>query len=96
MRYFVFFIWCLIELVREKLVCPSNTFLLLPTGTFIRSQFKIYFIRIVLSGLSIRSTFQFEMITKNKEEGATSNFIGAAIYPTLAMFNHSCDPSIVR
>ncbi len=23
-------------------------------------------------------------------------FIGAAVYPTLAMFNHSCDPSIVR
>ncbi len=36
------------------------------------------------------------MITKNKEEGATSVFIGAAVYPTLAMFNHSCDPSIVR
>jgi len=36
------------------------------------------------------------MIAKNKEEGATSNFIGAAIYPTLALFNHSCDPSIVR
>eukprot|EP00095_Tigriopus_kingsejongensis_P008472 maker-scaffold18_size714446-snap-gene-3.28 protein:Tk08472 transcript:maker-scaffold18_size714446-snap-gene-3.28-mRNA-1 annotation:"set and mynd domain-containing" len=39
---------------------------------------------------------QFEMITKNREEGATSNFIGAGVYPTLAMFNHSCDPSIVR
>ena len=39
---------------------------------------------------------QFEMIAKNKEEGATSVFIGAAVYPTLAMFNHSCDPSIVR
>ena len=39
---------------------------------------------------------QFEMIAKNREEGAQSTFIGAAIYPTLAMFNHSCDPSIVR
>ncbi len=36
------------------------------------------------------------MIAKNREEGAESNFIGAGIYPTLAMFNHSCDPSIVR
>lgn len=36
------------------------------------------------------------MIARNKEEGASSTFIGAAIYPTLAMFNHSCDPSIVR
>ncbi len=39
---------------------------------------------------------QFEMAAKNKEEGASSVFIGAAVYPTLAMFNHSCDPSIVR
>ena len=29
-------------------------------------------------------------------EGAKSAFIGAAVYPTLALFNHSCDPSIVR
>jgi SET domain-containing protein len=36
------------------------------------------------------------MIAKNREEGAESMFIGAGIYPTLAMFNHSCDPSIVR
>ena len=39
---------------------------------------------------------QFEMIAKNREEGAVSTFIGAAVYPTLALFNHSCDPSIVR
>lgn len=39
---------------------------------------------------------QFEMMTKNREEGASSNYIGAGVYPTLAMFNHSCDPSIVR
>lgn len=39
---------------------------------------------------------QFEMLARDKEEGAKSVFIGAAVYPTLAMFNHSCDPSIVR
>jgi len=39
---------------------------------------------------------QFEMISKTSQEGAKSAFIGAAVYPTLALFNHSCDPSIVR
>jgi hypothetical protein len=36
------------------------------------------------------------MIARNKEEGSKSVYIGAACYPTLAMFNHSCDPSIIR
>jgi len=39
---------------------------------------------------------QFEMVSKTSQEGAKSAFIGAAVYPTLALFNHSCDPSIVR
>ncbi|KAE8747181.1 hypothetical protein FOCC_FOCC006179 [Frankliniella occidentalis] len=29
-------------------------------------------------------------------DSATSNFVGAALYPTLALFNHSCDPGVVR
>ena len=36
------------------------------------------------------------MVARNTEEGSKSVFIGAAVYPTLAMCNHSCDPSIVR
>jgi hypothetical protein len=36
------------------------------------------------------------MLAHNREEGSKSVFIGGAVYPTLAMFNHSCDPSIVR
>ena len=39
---------------------------------------------------------QFEMVSKTSQEGAKSAFIGAAVYPALALFNHSCDPSIVR
>ena len=39
---------------------------------------------------------QFEMISRNVESGSKSVYIGAATYPTLALFNHSCDPSIVR
>lgn len=41
-------------------------------------------------------SFQYEMLAHNREEGSKSVFIGGAVYPTLAMFNHSCDPSIVR
>ena len=29
-------------------------------------------------------------------ESGRSVFLGGAIYPTLALFNHSCDPGIVR
>ena len=29
-------------------------------------------------------------------ENAKSVFLGAAIYPTVALFNHSCEPGIVR
>ena len=36
------------------------------------------------------------MIARNREEGSKSVYIGAACYPTLAMFNHSCDPGIIR
>lgn len=34
-----------------------------------------------------------------KDDGidkATSLFLGGAIYPTLSLFNHSCNPAIVR
>ena len=39
---------------------------------------------------------QFEMRGKKFEDGAKSQFIGVAIYPTLALFNHSCEPSVIR
>ena len=35
-------------------------------------------------------------VSKTSQEGAKSVFIGAGVYPTLALFNHSCDPCIVR
>ena len=39
---------------------------------------------------------QFEMRGKRFQDGAKSQFIGVAIYPTLALFNHSCEPSVIR
>ena len=35
-------------------------------------------------------------MSKTSQEGAKSVYIGAGVYPTLALFNHSCDPCIVR
>lgn len=31
-----------------------------------------------------------------KLDNSKSNFIGGGLYPTLSLFNHSCDPGIVR
>jgi len=39
---------------------------------------------------------QFEMRGKKFEDGSKSQYIGVAIYPTLALFNHSCEPSVIR
>ncbi|KYB29741.1 SET and MYND domain-containing protein 4 [Tribolium castaneum] len=37
-----------------------------------------------------------EMVTNGIQCHYKSEYIGAGLYPTLALFNHSCDPSIVR
>jgi len=39
---------------------------------------------------------ELQMVHPNSMEGAKSVFLGAAIYPTVALFNHSCEPGIVR
>uniref|UniRef100_A0A1B6CWC9 MYND-type domain-containing protein n=1 Tax=Clastoptera arizonana TaxID=38151 RepID=A0A1B6CWC9_9HEMI len=37
-----------------------------------------------------------QLVVKNIAENSYSQFIGGAVYPTLALFNHSCNPGIVR
>lgn len=37
-----------------------------------------------------------ELQLKNSKDTGNSVFIGGALYPTLSLFNHSCDPGIVR
>ena len=39
---------------------------------------------------------QLEMLGRRFEDGAKSRLIGAAVFPTLALFNHSCEPSLTR
>ena len=67
------------------------------TGMKFGLSFKFRFWNMFLwNSAKITNQFQFEMIARNREEGSKSVYIGAACYPTLAMFNHSCDPSIIR
>jgi SET and MYND domain-containing protein 4 len=37
-----------------------------------------------------------ELQYKGKNDAGTSVFIGGGLYPTVAFFNHSCDPGVVR
>ncbi|XP_058123652.1 SET and MYND domain-containing protein 4 [Anopheles ziemanni] len=37
-----------------------------------------------------------EMIRDREEDDGQSTFIGGGLYPTLALFNHSCDPGVTR
>ena len=37
-----------------------------------------------------------QMMRPDSIETAKSVFLGAAVYPTVALFNHSCEPGIVR
>lgn len=60
--------------------------------------------RIFVGGLIMRNlqVLQFNShevfdLLKSKKTGTSQTVaIGAALYTTLAMFNHSCDPNIVR
>lgn len=38
----------------------------------------------------------FDLVKTKKGNSSKTVFIGGGLYPTLALFNHSCDPSIVR
>jgi hypothetical protein len=37
-----------------------------------------------------------ELQQVDKKDSGKSIFIGGGLYPTLALFNHSCDPGVVR
>lgn len=38
----------------------------------------------------------FDLVVNKSNGKSRTVFIGGGLYPTLALFNHSCDPSIVR
>ena len=39
---------------------------------------------------------EYEMTGRSLHSPGQSVFVGAAVYPPMAMFNHSCDPGVVR
>jgi len=60
--------------------------------------------QLIIAGILLRSLqfIQFnthevaELHKSLKDEREKTMFIGGALYPTLALFNHSCDPGVVR
>lgn len=49
-----------------------------------------------LQVLQFNSHEVFDLLKSSKAEANHTVAIGAALYTTLALFNHSCDPNIVR
>lgn len=49
-----------------------------------------------LQVLQFNSHEVFDLLKYNKTGDSQTVAIGAGLYTTLALFNHSCDPSIVR
>ncbi|KAJ1520536.1 hypothetical protein ONE63_003655 [Megalurothrips usitatus] len=45
---------------------------------------------------NVHEVSELELKAPKRYDTAASNFVGAALYPTLALFNHSCDPGVVR
>lgn len=42
------------------------------------------------------NTFEVSELRQQRNNEQQTVFIGGAVYPTLALLNHSCDPSVVR
>jgi SET and MYND domain-containing protein 4 len=72
---------------------------------FIRSQKCLFFRSFDFIGALIYHNLQVmqfnaheisELQYKDKKDCGTSTFIGGGIYTTVAFFNHSCDPGVVR
>lgn len=60
----------------------------------------------IIGGLTLRNlqilqfntheVFELEHHHQKKGSSKETKFIGGALYPTVALFNHSCDPGVVR
>lgn len=49
-----------------------------------------------LQFLQFNSHEIFDLLKRKRDNSTQTISIGAGLYPTLALFNHSCNPSIVR
>lgn len=61
---------------------------------------EIFIAQLILHHLQILQFNAHEVselvMRKNETQSLDSKFIGGALYPTLALFNHSCNPGVVR
>lgn len=64
------------------------------------SENEIYIAELLLHNLQVLQFNAHEVseiqVHNNDIETASSEFIGGALYPTLALFNHSCNPHVMR
>lgn len=61
---------------------------------------EIFIIKLLLRHLQVSQFNSHEVSELRIKDSdlidSSSEFIGGAIYPTLALFNHSCSPGIIR
>lgn len=61
---------------------------------------EIFIAQLILHHLQILQFNAHEVseleIRNNETRSLNSKFIGGALFPTLALFNHSCNPGVVR
>lgn len=64
------------------------------------SQNEIFIAELLLHHLQISQFNSHEVSELHVENddliNSSSQFIGGAIYPSLALFNHSCNPGVIR
>lgn len=84
----------------ERTVMSSFLTSILKAGNFFQSDENINFIATLmfrnLQLLQFNAHEVSELDIKSKNDVGKSNFIGGALYCNLSLFNHSCDPGIVR
>lgn len=71
-----------------KVITPSGPALVTTGGRLLTLLQLLQF--------NVHEVSEMELKSPGGYDTASSNFVGAALYPTLALFNHSCDPGVVR
>lgn len=89
------------ELLQHAIVADYLIYLLDSAGYFSEATDKN--IKTLLGGLTLRNiqilqfnTHEIFEVEHQKDRPSESFFIAGALYPTVALFNHSCDPGVIR
>lgn len=94
----LFFIQCLKQTsyFNNKLINVENKRI----SKLLESNDELYITELLLRHLEILQFNAHEVsefqIQNEEVENGVSKFIGGALYPTLALFNHSCNPGVIR